>query len=170
MNGRDINDIAAELNLSILDTMEKLKPGGVIYFMMDENDIKRIMTSENAMIGSDGLPEDKYPHTRLWGTFPRVLGRYVRERKIMPLHNAVHRMTGLSARNCKLKNRGLIKVNYFADITIFDPNEVIDKATYENPKQMAAGIVEVLVNGQVAWKDGQTSSIRSGKVLMRHDT
>jgi N-acyl-D-amino-acid deacylase len=167
ISGRDINEIATEFDLSVLDTMEKLSPGGAIYFMMDENDIERIMTSENAMIGSDGLPEDEHPHPRLWGTFPRVLGRYVRERKIMSLHNAVHRMTGLSARNFKIKNRGLIKVNYFADITVFDPNEVIDKATYENPKQLAVGIVIVLVNGQVAWRGGQVSSTRSGKVLMR---
>jgi N-acyl-D-amino-acid deacylase len=170
MSGRYINEIAAEFDLSVLDTLEKLSPGGAIYFMMDENDIERIMTSENAMIGSDGLPEDEHPHPRLWGTFPRVLGRYVREKKIMPLHNAVHRMTGLSARNFKLKNRGLIKVNYFADITIFDPNDVIDKATYENPKQLAAGIVEVFVNGQLAWKDGQVSSTHSGQVIMRQVT
>ena len=167
MSGRDLDDIADELGLSPLDAMEKLMPGGAIYFMMDEADIDRIMTSENAMIGSDGLPEDAHPHPRLWGTFPRVLGHYVREKQLMPLYEAVHRMTGLSADNFMLKERGLIRQGYYADITIFDPDTVIDKATYEKPKQYASGIVTVIVNGQVAWQNGGASGARAGKVLKR---
>jgi N-acyl-D-amino-acid deacylase len=167
MSGRDLDDIADELGLSPLDAMEKLMPGGAIYFMMDEADIDRIMTSENAMIGSDGLPEDAHPHPRLWGTFPRVLGHYVREKQLMPLYEAVHRMTGLSADNFMLKERGLIRQGYYADITIFDPDTVIDKATYEKPKQYASGIVTVIVNGQVAWQNGGVSGGRAGKVLKR---
>ena len=167
MSGRDLDDIADEFGLSTLDTMEKLMPGGAIYFMMDEADIDRIMTSENAMIGSDGLPEDAHPHPRLWGTFPRVLGHYVREKQLMPLHEAVYRMTGLSSGNFMLQNRGLIKKDYYADITIFDPETVIDKATYEKPKQYASGIIAVIVNGQVAWQNGTASGARAGKVLKR---
>ena len=135
--------------------------------MMDEADIDRIMTSENAMIGSDGLPEDAHPHPRLWGTFPRVLGHYVREKQLMPLYDAVHRMTGLSAGNFMLKDRGLIMPGYYADITIFDPDTVIDKATYEKPKQYASGIEVVIVNGQIAWQNGSASGARAGKVLKR---
>lgn len=167
MCGRDLDDIADELGLCQLDAMEKLMPGGAIYFMMDEADIDRIMTSENAMIGSDGLPEDEHPHPRLWGTFPRVLGHYVREKQLMPVHEAVHRMTGLSAGNFMLKDRGLIRQGYFADITIFDADRVIDKATYENPKQHASGIMAVIVNGQMAWQNGRASGARAGKVLKR---
>jgi N-acyl-D-amino-acid deacylase len=167
MSGRDLDDIADELGLNPLDAMEKLMPGGAIYFMMDEADIDRIMTSENAMIGSDGLPEDAHPHPRLWGTFPRVLGHYVREKQLMPLYEAVHRMSGLSADNFMLKERGLIRQGYYADITIFDPDTVIDKATYEKPKQYASGIVTVIVNGQVAWQNGGASGARAGKVLKR---
>ena len=167
MSGRDLDDIADELGLSPLEAMEKLMPGGAIYFMMDEADIDRIMTSENAMIGSDGLPEDAHPHPRLWGTFPRVLGHYVREKQLMPLYDAVHRMTGLSAGNFMLKDRGLIMPGYYADITIFDPDTVIDKATYEKPKQYASGIEVVIVNGQIAWQNGSASGARAGKVLKR---
>ncbi|ADE40316.1 N-acyl-D-amino-acid deacylase family protein [Candidatus Puniceispirillum marinum] len=167
MSGRDLDDIADELGLSPLEAMKKLMPGGAIYFMMDEADIDRIMTSENAMIGSDGLPEDAHPHPRLWGTFPRVLGHYVREKQLMPLYEAVHRMTGLSAGNFMLKDRGLIMPSYYADITIFDPDTVIDKATYEKPKQYASGIEVVIVNGQIAWQNGSASNARAGKVLKR---
>ncbi|MBT6414971.1 N-acyl-D-amino-acid deacylase family protein [Candidatus Puniceispirillum sp.] len=170
MSGRDLDDIADELGISPLEAMEKLMPGGAIYFMMDEADIDRIMTSENAMIGSDGLPEDAHPHPRLWGTFPRVLGHYVREKKLMPLNEAVHRMTGLSAGNFMLKDRGLIRQGYYADITIFNADTVIDKATYEKPKQYALGIETVIVNGQIAWQNGGASGARVGKVLKRTGT
>jgi N-acyl-D-amino-acid deacylase len=85
----------------------------------------------------------------------------------MPLYEAVHRMTGLSADNFMLKERGLIRQGYYADITIFDPDTVIDKATYEKPKQYASGIVTVIVNGQVAWQNGGASGARAGKVLKR---
>lgn len=168
MSGRDLVDIAEEFGLSRIAAMHKLLPGGAIYFMMDEGDIERIMTSENAMIGSDGLPEDDHPHPRLWGTFPRVLGHYVRDRKVLPLHNAVHRMSGLSANNFKLKSRGLIKKGFFADITIFDEKIVIDRATYEKPKQKSTGIIRVIVNGSSAWLEGECCSTRHGKILTRN--
>jgi N-acyl-D-amino-acid deacylase len=99
-----------------------------------------------------------------------VLGHYVREKKLMPLNEAVHRMTGLSAGNFMLKDRGLIRQGYYADITIFNADTVIDKATYEKPKQYALGIETVIVNGQIAWQNGGASGARVGKVLKRTGT
>ena len=120
------------------------------------------------MIGSDGLPEDEHPHPRLWGTFPRVLGHYVREKKLLSLPEAVHRMTGLSARNFGLNNRGLVKVGYFADITLFNASTIIDNASYEQPKQAASGISYVIVNGEVAWENNGPTGKRAGRVLRRN--
>ena len=106
------------------------------------------------MIGSDGLPHDTHPHPRLWGTFPRVLGHYSREEKLFPLEEAVRRMTGLPAQQFRLSNRGRIAVGAYADLTIFDPATVIDRATFEAPMTPAAGILGVLCQrrtGLVRW-------------------
>ena len=166
---RDLDEIAKELGITPLEAVEKLSPGGAVYFMMDDKDIDRIITWSKAMIGSDGLPEDEHPHPRLWGTFPRVLGHYVRGKKLMSLCEGVHRMTGLSAGNFGVKNRGFIKTGYFADITIFNASTIIDNATYENPEQKASGISHVLVNGKVAWCNNTSTDTRAGRVLRRTD-
>jgi N-acyl-D-amino-acid deacylase len=137
--------------------------------MMDEADVTRILSSSEAMIGSDGLPEDSHPHPRLWGTFPRVLGRYVRERGVLTLEDAVHRMTGRSAERFGLKARGVIAPGNYADICIFDPQAVVDMATFEQPEQPAAGIHYVLVNGRIALEKGVPTQARAGKVLRRGD-
>jgi N-acyl-D-amino-acid deacylase len=165
--GRDLNEVAEELGCSPREAVSKLLPAGALYFLMDEDDVIRIMKSPYAMIGSDGLPEDQHPHPRLWGTFPRVLGHYVRERGVLTLEDAVHRMTGLSAAQFDLKNRGEIKVGNYADLCLFDPRTVIDAATFEQPTQAAMGIVHVVVNGQLALEDGAPTSARAGKVLRR---
>ena len=151
------------------EAIKKLQPAGAIYFMMDEADVMRIMRFPVAMIGSDGLPEDKHPHPRLWGTFPRVLGRYVREMKVLTLEDAVHRMTGLSARHFGFQNRGQINVGHYADLCVFDPHVVADTATFEEPTLWAAGIHHVFVNGVLAWQDGAPTTRRAGKVLRRRD-
>jgi N-acyl-D-amino-acid deacylase len=167
LSGRDLESIAAEFGVSKLDAMQKLLPGGAIYFMMDESDIERIMTSSNAMIGSDGLPEDSHPHPRLWGTFPRVLGHYARDRQVMPMHDAINRMTGLSAENFNLAGRGMIKTGFFADVTIFNHETIIDLATFDKPKQKSLGVEQVIVNGKTAWIDGKCVGAGQGKVLKR---
>tara|TARA_B100001564_G_scaffold179092_1_gene150493 strand:- start:179 stop:637 length:459 start_codon:yes stop_codon:yes gene_type:complete len=149
--------------------MQKLLPGGAIYFMMDESDIERIMTSNNAMIGSDGLPEDTHPHPRLWGTFPRVLGHYARDRQVMPMYDAINRMTGLPAKNFHLVGRGMLKPGFFADVTIFNHDTIIDRATFERPKQKSLGVEQVIVNGKSAWIDGKCVGAGQGKVLKRCD-
>ena len=165
--GRDLAQIAAEMNCTPLEVIPKLLPAGALYFTMDENDVTRIMRYSGAMIGSDGLPEDKHPHPRLWGTFPRVLGHYVRERHVLELEDAVHRMTGLSAAQFNLKERGTLREGYFADLCIFDPSTVLDKATFAHPTEPAAGIAYVFVNGRMALEDGRLTPVRAGKVLLR---
>jgi len=143
-----------------------------IYHAMDQQDVDRIMQHPQTMIASDGrLAEYQigHPHPRWYGTFPRVLGHYVRERNVISLQEAIHKMTQMPANRLGLADRGRIKENTFADITIFDPNTVIDKATFEEPHQYPEGIQYVLVNGQTAVEEGQFTQVRAGEVL-RHQS
>ena len=142
-------------------------PGGASYFQMREQDMRQIMQHHCCMIGSDGLPHDSLPHPRLWGTFPRVLGRYARDLKVLSLETAVHKMTGLSAATFGLRDRGQIAVGKKADITVFDPETIIDRATYDNPAQMAEGVVHVFVNGTLAWTEQAATPVRAGRFLSR---
>lgn len=167
--GLDLEDIGQILGCSPLETVPRLQPAGATYFMMDESDVQRILRSEAAMIGSDGIPGDEHPHPRLWGTFPRILGRYVREQQVLTLEDAVYRMTGLSAKNFGLRNRGTIEPGKYADLCIFDAHSVSDVATYENPILPAVGIRHVIVNGQIAIEEGFATSARAGKALRRQD-
>ena len=148
-------------------TAERLMPGGASYFQMHEQDVREILTHSCCMVGSDGLPHDSLPHPRLWGTFPRVLGRYARDLNVISLETAVHKMTGLSAATFALPDRGLIAVGMRADITVFDPRTIIDRATYDAPARMAAGIEHVFVNGTLAWTQQAATSARSGRFLRR---
>jgi N-acyl-D-amino-acid deacylase len=157
--GMDLADIEIPL--------EQLLPAGAIYFTMDEADVRRILTFEHTMIGSDGLPHDTFPHPRLWGTFPRVLGHYSRGLNLFPLEAAVHKMTGLPAKTFGLQDRGVLKPGMAADITIFDADGVGEAATFTRPIQAAKGIDRVIVNGQVVWHDGKATGARPGQVLMR---
>ena len=97
MGGRDLADIAKEWGVDIHEAARRLDPAGAIYFQMDEDDVRRVMSFPLTMIGSDGLPHDAHPHPRLWGTFPRVIGHYARDEKLFPLETAIHKMTGLTA-------------------------------------------------------------------------
>jgi N-acyl-D-amino-acid deacylase len=119
------------------------------------------------MIGSDGLPHDSHPHPRLWGSFPRVLGHYSREIGLFSLEEAVRKMTSLSAQRFGLKDRGRLAAGAFADIVVFDPDKIMDRATFERPDTPAAGISLVLVNGQAIWRDGSSTGARPGRVLRR---
>lgn len=160
--GRTVADIAAEWGVSEDAAIERLKPGGAIYHMMSQEDLDRIISHSKCMIGSDGLPHDKMPHPRLWGTFPRVLGHFCRERGLFPLEDIVRRMTQLPAQEYGLTDRGTIRVGAFADLVLFDADRVGDRATYDDPAAPAEGIEMVVVNGQQVG-----GARRSGRVLTR---
>lgn len=165
--GRDLKDIAAEWGVDGEEAARRLQPGSAIYFMMDENDVQRILAFDETMIGSDGIPLGDKPHPRLWGTFPRVLGHYSRDIGLFPLETAIWKMTGLTARNFGLHQRGTLQVGQHADVVIFDAATIRDMATYETPTRPAEGIEAVIVNGVVAWRHGAHSGARSGQVITR---
>jgi N-acyl-D-amino-acid deacylase len=165
--GQDLSAIEKILGVSTAQAIERLLPAGAIYFRMDEQDVQRILQFDETMIGSDGLPHDAAPHPRLWGSFPRVLGHYSRALGLFSLEKAVHKMTGLTARNFGLTDRGVIKEGAFADLVSFDPQTVDAAATYESPVMPSVGIGEVVVNGQVVWQNGRSTHARPGQVLRR---
>ncbi|MDH5397955.1 MAG: D-aminoacylase [Cyclobacteriaceae bacterium] len=139
-----------------------------IYHAMDEADVENIMKHPMTMTGSDGAlsrPGNGHPHPRAYGTFPRVLGHYVREKNIMTLETAIHKMTGLSAQRLGLSNRGIIKENVKADIVVFDPKTIKDKSTFENPHQYPEGIHYVIINGTFAVDEGNFTKKGKGEVL-----
>ena len=166
-NGRDLAEVAAEMGVSRAETIERLLPAGGIYFSMAEPDVQRILSFPETMIGSDGIPHDAIPHPRLWGTFPRVLGHYSRDLQLFPLEAAVRKMTGLTARNFGLQDRGEIRVGAWADITLFDAATVADAADFEQSTLPARGIAAVFVNGEPVWLDGAVTGARPGRVLGR---
>lgn len=150
---------------------------GAIYFTMDEADLIEALRQPWTMIGGDagvrafdGPLSDDTPHPRAFGTFPRVLCRYSREQGLLPLEEAVHKMTGLSATRAGLENRGTLVQDHFADVTIFDADTVCDRATFENPKQLAVGIHHVIVNGVPVLRDGEPTGARPGRGLRRSTT
>ncbi len=167
--GRDLDEIAAEMGLDRDAAVEALSPAGGIFFVMDEADVRRILAYPHSMVGSDGLPHDVHPHPRLWGTFPRVLGHYARELGLFSLEEAVRKMTSLTAAQFGLKDRGVLREGAFADLVLFDPETVIDTATFDDPKRPAAGIELVMVNGRRVWQDGAHVGDRPGRALRRQD-
>jgi dihydroorotase/N-acyl-D-amino-acid deacylase len=123
-----------------------------VYHSISEEDVRRIMSYPHTMIASDGWGDDRAmgsPHPRCYGTFPRVLGVYCRDVGLLPLETAVHKMTGQPAARLALPDRGVLRVGAVADLVVFDPVTVADKATFDNPKQYPAGIDYVVVNGVV---------------------
>lgn len=167
--GMDLADIVHEMGVSIEEAVDRLLPAGAIYYVMDEQDVQRIMHFGPTMIGSDGLPHDAAPHPRLWGTFPRVLGHYSRKLGLFSMETAIHKMTGLTAKNFGLKDRGVIREGAYADMTLFDPLAIDSAATFEHPVAPARGIHTVMVNGQIVWKDGKPTGRRPGRVLTHVD-
>ena len=170
MTGRTLASIAAEWGVDQKAVCRRLQPGGACYFQMDEDDVRRVITHPSSMIGSDGLPHDKHPHPRLWGAFPRVLARYWREQQLFSLETAIYKMTGLSARNFRLHQRGQLKAGWFADVVVFDPQKVRDAATYEQPIARSEGIRCVYVNGELACEQGNTQVLaHAGRLLTRQE-
>jgi N-acyl-D-amino-acid deacylase len=165
--GRYLDELAAEDGIEVEALIDALQPAGAIYFSMDEADVERILAHPQTMVGSDGLPHDTFPHPRLWGAFPRVLGHYARERGLFSLETAVHKMTGLPAARFGLHGRGLVQPGCAADLVVFDPERVIDAATFAQPLRPAIGIHSVYVNGSLAWHEGAGTGARAGRVLRR---
>lgn len=139
------------------------------YNMIGEDDIKYVMKSPYTMIGSDSIPvaQGTNCHPRTNGTFPRILGKYVREEETLGLEEAVSKMTGFPANRFNIKGKGLIKEGYDADLVLFDPDTILDGATYEDPFIDPVGINYVLVNGHLAIKDGETTGKTFGRVIKR---
>jgi N-acyl-D-amino-acid deacylase len=154
--------------------LEEKGEAAVTIESMGEEDIRRIMTSRYTMFGTDawGVAPDGVmgfgkPHPRYYGTFPRILGRYVREERVLTLEDAIRRMTSFPAQRLGLQNRGLLREGMWADIVIFDPAEIIDRATYQKPHQFPAGILHVLVNGEPVVSNGKQTDKLPGKLLRR---
>jgi N-acyl-D-amino-acid deacylase len=175
--GKRLSEVAAEqkkepLNALLDFIIADHGQTGAIFFMMSESDMKAALKSpfvsictDNGARATDGPLAGSKSHPRGWGTYPRILGRYVRDEHLMPLEFAIHKMTGLPAANVGLKQRGLLREGYFADITIFDPKIVIDRATFEDPNQYPVGINYVIVNGQIEVDSGQRTPALAGRVL-----
>ena len=170
--GRMLVDIAAERGVDVTEVVKLIltAPGGdrtiCIHFIIDEADIEANLRYRDMMVGSDGIPDLRgKPHPRLFGTFPRVLGEYVRKRGVLPLEEAVRRMTSVSADTFGLTDRGRIEPGRFADLVLFDADAITDTATYDAPKQEPDGIRLVVVNGRIASRDGTHTNAAAGKML-----
>jgi N-acyl-D-amino-acid deacylase len=145
---------------------------GVIYFLMSEDNVRKETTLPWVSFGSDeaapapeGVFLKSHSHPRAYGNFARLLAKYVRDEKAVKLPDAIHRMTALPAANLSLHDRGLLQAGYFADLVVFDPNAIQDHATYENADQLATGVADVLVNGQLALADGKPTGAHSGRFV-----
>lgn len=177
--GRTAADLAAEagqdpFNWAFDTLIETELSLSMVLFSMSEQNRERELRFPVMMIGTDGVgravegPMAKgRPHPRSYGTFPRVLGHYVRERGVIPLEEAIRRTSGLPAQKLRWSDRGLLREGYRADLVVLDPETVIDRATFEAPHQYPAGILHVLVNGQLVVHDGAHTGARSGSVLGR---
>jgi dihydroorotase/N-acyl-D-amino-acid deacylase len=175
--GKRLSEVATAQNKDPLDALFDFiiadhGQTGAIFFMMSEDDMRAALKSPFVSIctdsgarATDGPLAGSKSHPRGWGTYPRILGHYVRDEQLMPLEFAIHKMTGLPASNVGLKERGLLREGYFADITIFDPKTVIDRATFEMPNQYPEGINYVIVNGQLTVDDGRRTPALAGRAL-----
>ena len=143
-----------------------------MYFLTSEENIRKLLQTPWVSFGSDeesqapeGVFLKRMPHPRAYGNFARLLGKYVREEKVLSLEEAVRRLTSLPATNLGLERRGLLKEGYAADVVVFDPKTIADRATYEKPHQYAVGVRHVFVNGVQVIKDGEHTGARPGKAL-----
>jgi N-acyl-D-amino-acid deacylase len=166
MRGKDPIDTAMDL---IAEDESRI---GSIYFMISEDNIKKELAKPWISFGSDEAsqaPEGVFlksnPHPRAYGNFARLLGKYVRDEKVIPMAEAIRRLSGLPATNLGLDHRGLIKEGMFADVVVFDPTTVSDRATFEKPHQYAVGVKHVFVNGVQVLKDGEHTGAKPGRVL-----
>jgi N-acyl-D-amino-acid deacylase len=165
--GRPLKEIAETWNVTQLEAARRLRPAGAIYHSISEADMRRILVHPATMIGSDGLPNDRHPHPRLWGTFPRVLGRYSREERLLTLPNAVHKMTAMPAQRFGLEGRGLLREGNYADLVLFNAEKIADTATFSQPVSPAEGIAAVWVNGVLSYTVEGATGKRGGQFIPR---
>jgi N-acyl-D-amino-acid deacylase len=172
LEGRMLVDVAAERGIDVTDLVTQILTAQLgdrticIQFLIDEADVETNLRHRDMMVGSDGIPDLRgRPHPRLFGTFARVLGRYVRERGVLGLSEAVRRMTSLAADTFGLVDRGRVREGGFADLVLFDPATVLDTATYDDPQREPVGIRLVVVNGRVAYDGGLHTGVGAGKML-----
>ncbi len=175
-NGKYISEVSEMMNVSPFEAYVKLliledTQVPSVMFGLTEDDVRRVLKSPYGMIGSDGsaitpkgIWKDMVPHPRLYGTFPRVLGHYVRE-GVISLPEAVRKMTGAPAQRMGFKKRGLLREGYYADITVFDPEKIKDVATFTDPQRYAAGIPFVIVNGEIVIEESEHTGALPGKAL-----
>jgi N-acyl-D-aspartate/D-glutamate deacylase len=175
--GKRLSQIAAERKQDNWDTLFALLTEnegrvGALYHMMSEDDVKTAMQFPWVSVGTDSAairPEGELgrgqPHPRSYGTFPRILGRYVRDEKVLTLPEAIRKMTSLAATQMKIAERGTLREGYFADVVVFDPGKVADTATFEKPHQYPVGIETVIVNGVVTLRNGQHTGAHAGRAL-----
>ena len=166
--GQTLAQIAKAWGVSHVDAARRLQVAGAIYHSISEDDMTAILRHPGTMIGSDGLPNDPLPHPRLWGTFPRVLGYYSRERGLFSLSEAVRKMTGLPAQRFGLTDRGFVREGYSADLVLLNAETVRDVATFSDPSRAAEGINAVWVNGVLSYRNQAPTGQRAGHFLPRN--
>ncbi len=157
---------AAELIIEMVENGD----ASAVFLQMQEEDVKELMKLPYVSVASDGgvqFPGKGYPHPRSYGTFPRILSKYVREEKILTLEDAIRKMTSLPAQVFRIKDRGLIKEGFFADLVILDPEEIRDKSTFQNPHQYPSGIKFVIVNGKIVVQNGKHTGEYPGIIIKR---
>ena len=169
--GRSLSDLARRFGLDAEGAgrrvLEQAPAAIAVIHSMCEEDVQTVLAHPATMIGSDGIPAPGKPHPRLYGTFPRVLGRYARDQGVLSLAAAVRRMTGLAADKFRLAGRGYIREGAFADLVLFDPGAVTDTATFDDPRRYPAGLPHVFVNGNAVVRDGAHTGARPGRPLRR---
>ncbi|WP_414982284.1 N-acyl-D-amino-acid deacylase family protein [Congregibacter sp.] len=175
--GMTLAAVAKDRGQSPIDTMMDLviEDGsrvGTVYFLMNEDNVRRKITLPWMAFGSDSgsmAPEGVFlnsnPHPRGYGNFARLLGRYVRDEQLISLPEAIHRLTGFPAANLKLRGRGILKPGNYADIVVFDPAAIVDHATFANPHQLATGVRDVVVNGAIVLRDGKHTDALPGRFV-----
>jgi len=180
--GMRMNEVIAALNKPPIDVLfELLEANGgsvpTVYFHHSEGDMRFALQQSFVSIGSDGTAvatdgplSSGHPHPRYYGTFPRVLGRYVRDEHVLTIEEAIRKMTSANAAKIGILDRGLLRPGMMADVTVFDATRIIDRATYEKPHQYASGVEYVIVNGEIVLARGQHTGARPGTILKRQDT
>jgi len=168
---QQLADIMREMNVSAGEAVVRILEQGnatAILRFGSEEDLVRILKHPTTSVACDcGASTDTRQHPRAFGTFPRVLGRYVREQKVLTWEDAIRKMTALPANTIGMVDRGFLAPGMAADVTVFDPNTVIDHATYDDAGQLPDGIRHVLVNGRLALRDGKVTGEQAGRVLTR---